>query len=182
MIEPEALAKLREHLPNNFEDVSLINRAMTHRSYLNENRETLEDNERLEFLGDSILGFIVAEWLYNNYPEKDEGFLTKVRAALVHTQQFAIFARRLEIGSALLLGKGEENAGGRDRDAILCDAFEALIAAMYLDCGIETVKSFIIPMLEGESEYIVRNHSEEDVKANCRNGLRQKDMLHQVIS
>lgn len=168
MIEPEALAKLREHLPNNFEDVSLINRAMTHRSYLNENRETLEDNERLEFLGDSILGFIVAEWLYNNYPEKDEGFLTKVRAALVHTQQFAIFARRLEIGSALLLGKGEENAGGRNRDAILCDAFEALIAAMYLDCGIENVKKFIIPMLEGESEFIVRNHSEEDVKSKLQ--------------
>lgn len=174
MIEPEALAKLREHLPNNFEDVSLINRAMTHRSYLNENRETLEDNERLEFLGDSILGFIVAEWLYNNYPEKDEGFLTKVRAALVHTQQFAMFARRLEIGSALLLGKGEENAGGRDRDAILCDAFEALIAAMYLDCGIETVKKFIVPMLEGESEHILLNHSEEDVKSKLQEWAQAK--------
>lgn len=177
MIEAEALAKLRQHLPNNFDDIWMINRAMTHRSFLNENRDALEDNERLEFLGDSILGFIVAEWLYKKFPEKDEGFLTKVRAALVHTQQFAIFARRLEIAPALLLGKGEENAGGRDRDAILCDAFEALIAAMYLNCGIETVKEFIIPLLEGESKQILRNHSEEDVKSHLQEWAQSKGFV-----
>lgn len=168
MIEPDGLAKLREHLPENFNNVFMLTRALTHRSFVNENREVLEDNERLEFLGDSILGFIVAEWLYNNFPEKDEGFLTKVRAALVHTQQLSAFARRIDLGPSLLVGRGEANAGGRDRDAILCDAFEALIAAIYLDCGLQTVKDFIIPLLELESEEILRSHSEEDVKSRLQ--------------
>ena len=168
MIEPDGLAKLREHLPENFNNIFMLTRALTHRSFLNENREVLEDNERLEFLGDSILGFIVAEWLYNNFPEKDEGFLTKVRAALVHTQQLSAFARRIDLGPSLLVGRGEANAGGRDRDAILCDAFEALIAAIYLDCGLQTVKDFIIPLLELESEEILRSHSEEDVKSRLQ--------------
>jgi len=168
MIEPDALAKLQEHLPGNFDNIFMLSRALTHRSYLNENREVLEDNERLEFLGDSILSFIVAEWLYHNFPEKDEGFLTKVRAALVHTQQLSSFARRIELGPALLLGKGEANAGGRKRDAILCDAFEALIAAIYLECGLTTVKEFIIPLFELESEEILKSHSEEDVKSRLQ--------------
>jgi ribonuclease-3 len=168
MIEPNALAKLREHLPENFDNIFMLTRALTHRSYLNENREVLEDNERLEFLGDSILSFIVAEWLYNNFPEKDEGFLTKVRAALVHTQQLSSFARRIELGPSLLLGRGEANAGGRNRDAILCDAFEALIAVIHLECGLQTVKDFIIPLLESESEEILRSHSEEDVKSRLQ--------------
>ncbi len=168
MIEPDGLAKLREHLPENFNNIFMLTRALTHRSFVNENREVLEDNERLEFLGDSILGFIVAEWLYNNFPEKDEGFLTKVRAALVHTQQLSAFARRIDLGPSLLVGRGEANAGGRDRDAILCDAFEALIAAIYLDCGLQTVKDFIIPLLELESEEILRSHSEEDVKSRLQ--------------
>ncbi|MDD4578946.1 MAG: ribonuclease III domain-containing protein, partial [Anaerolineaceae bacterium] len=107
MIEPGALANLRDHLPEKFDNIFMLTRALTHRSYMNENREVLEDNERLEFLGDSILSFIVAEWLYNNFPEKDEGFLTKVRAALVHTQQLSSFARSIELGPALLVGKGE---------------------------------------------------------------------------
>ena len=168
MIEPDALAKLRGHLPENFDNIFMLTRALTHRSYVNENKEVLEDNERLEFLGDSILSLIVAEWLYNNFPEKDEGFLTKVRAALVYTQQLSIFARQIELGPALLLGRGESNAGGRNRDAILCDAFEAMIAAIYLECGLQTVKDFIIPLLESESEEILRSHSEEDVKSRLQ--------------
>lgn len=168
MIEPDALSKLRGHLPENFDNIFMLTRALTHRSYVNENKEVLEDNERLEFLGDSILSLIVAEWLYNNFPEKDEGFLTKVRAALVYTQQLSIFARQIELGPALLLGRGEANAGGRNRDAILCDAFEAMIAAIYLECGLQTVKDFIIPLLESESEEILRSHSEEDVKSRLQ--------------
>jgi ribonuclease-3 len=168
MIEPDALAKLRGHLPENFDNIFMLTRALTHRSYVNENKEVLEDNERLEFLGDSILSLIVAEWLYNNFPEKDEGFLTKVRAALVYTQQLSIFARQIELGPALLLGRGEANAGGRNRDAILCDAFEAMIAAIYLECGLQTVKDFIIPLLESESEEILRSHLEEDVKSRLQ--------------
>lgn len=184
MIEPNALANLRQHLPAEFRNIFMITRALTHSSYLNENREVLEDNERLEFLGDSILNFVVAEWLYHLYPEKDEGFLTKVRAALVHTQQLSVFARRIELGPALLVGRGEANAGGRDRDAILCDAFEALIAAIYLDCGLATVSDFITPLLESESEEIFRSHAEEDVKSRLQEWAQAQGYpppLYQVV-
>jgi ribonuclease-3 len=168
MIEPAALEKLREFLPENCKDIFLLTRALTHRSYINENKHVLEDNERLEFLGDSILDFIVAEWLYNQFPEKKEGFLTKVRAALVHTQQLSEFARQIDLGQALLLGKGEDSAGGRDRDAILCDAFEALIAAIYIKTDIETTRKFLVPFLERESGKIIKNHAEEDVKSRLQ--------------
>ena len=164
MIELAALTNLRKHLPENFSDIFMLTRALTHRSYMNENKDVLEDNERLEFLGDAILNFIVAEWLYNHYPEKQEGFLTKVRAALVHTQQLSAFARKIELGPAILVGRGEASTGGRDRDAILCDAFEALIAAMYLDTDIQTVKNFIVPLLETESSEILNSHAEADDK------------------
>jgi len=168
MVESAGFVALREKLPQNFNNDFLLTRALTHRSYLNENKHMLEDNERLEFLGDSILNFIVAEWLYQNFPEKQEGFLTKVRAALVHTHQLSSFARKIDLGPALLVGKGEDSAGGRERDAILCDTFEALIAAIYLDTAIETVKEFIIPMFEAESEEILKSHGEEDVKSSLQ--------------
>lgn len=155
-------------LPVNFTDTFLFNRALTHRSFLNENRGSIEDNERLEFLGDSILGFIVAEWLYNNFPEKKEGFLTKIRAALVHTEQLSAFARQINLGSVLRLGKGEMAAGGSDRDAILCDAFEALLAAIYLSADLQTVKDFVLPMIQTEALKILETHGEEDVKSRLQ--------------
>ncbi|MGV7975927.1 MAG: ribonuclease III [Anaerolineaceae bacterium] len=165
MLDPRASAKFYDALPKQFKDNFLLTRALTHRSYLNENRSVLEDNERLEFLGDSILGYVVAEWLYNQFPEKNEGVLTKLRSALVHTQQLADFARKINLGYVLLLGHGEDQAGGRERNAILCDAFEALIAAMYINTDINTVKEFIYPFIEAEIHTILANHSEEDVKS-----------------
>ncbi|MGI6251149.1 MAG: ribonuclease III [Anaerolineaceae bacterium] len=165
MLNQPAGDTLRSYLPKNFDNVFLLERALTHRSYLNERRDALEDNERLEFLGDSILGFIVAEWVYHNFPEKKEGFLTKIRSALVHTGKLSELARSIELGPALLLGKGEVAAGGNDRDAILCDAFEALIAAMFLSTDLKTVRDFITPMLEKETEKILKERSEEDSKS-----------------
>jgi len=174
MLNTAAGKELKKNLPDNFiEDFYLI-RALTHRSYVNESRDVLEDNERLEFLGDSILNFLVAEWLYQSFPEKKEGFLTKVRSALVHTHQLSEFARKIGIGPALFLGKGEELAGGRDRDAILCDAFEALIAAMYLSTDIQTVRNFVHPLLEQESDNILQNHTEEDVKSRLQEWAQAK--------
>lgn len=163
-----ARSEFMSHLPANFKDTFLINRALTHRSYINENRGSIEDNERLEFLGDSILGFIVAEWLYNYFPEKKEGFLTKIRAALVHTQQLSAFARQINLGSVLRLGKGEMTARGYDRDAILCDAFESLLAAMYLSTDLQTVKDFVLPMIQTEALRIIETHAEEDVKSRLQ--------------
>ncbi len=169
-----AVQKLKDNLPKNFEDDFYLTRALTHRSYVNESRDALEDNERLEFLGDSILSFLVAEWLYQSFPEKKEGFLTKVRSALVHTHQLSEFARQIGVGPALFLGKGEELAGGRERDAILCDAFEALVAAMYLSTGLDTVRGFVYPFLEQESETILQNHMEEDVKSRLQEWAQAK--------
>lgn len=168
MLDPGASAKFYDALPKQFKDNFLLTRALTHRSYLNENRSVLEDNERLEFLGDSILGYVVAEWLYNQFPEKNEGVLTKLRSALVHTQQLADFARKINLGSVMLLGHGEDQAGGRERNAILCDAFEALIAAIYLNTDLTTVKDFIYPFLEDQIHIILANHSEEDVKSQLQ--------------
>lgn len=160
---PLSLAK-RLDLP--FKDYLLLSRALTHRSYLNEHPEALEDNERLEFLGDAVLDFVVGAWLYNRYPEMPEGDLTRMRSALVHTEQLADFARDVQLGGALRLGRGEIQGGGRDRDALLCDTFEAVIGALYLDSGINAVRDFIGPFLEEASEYILLHRKNEDSKSS----------------
>lgn len=148
-----------------FNNMLLLSRALTHRSFLNEHNNAVEDNERLEFLGDAILDFIVGAWLYNRYPEMPEGDLTRMRSSLVYTEQLANFARKLGMGRALRLGKGEAQAGGRERPALLCDAFEAVIGAIYLDRGIDAVRDFISPMLEEAAEEILASHSLDDPKS-----------------
>ena len=162
---PEQVSK-RLNLP--FENYFLLSRALTHRSYLNENKDAIEDNERLEFLGDAVLDFIVAEWLYNHYPEKPEGDLTRLRAALVHTDQLAKFAKEIKLGQALRLGRGEIQAGGRERLTLLCDAFEALIGALYLQGGIQAVNQFMMPLLENVVDEIFINHLDEDTKSRLQ--------------
>jgi ribonuclease-3 len=131
-----------------FSDKSLLLRALTHRSYLNEADLIYADNERLEFLGDAVLALIVAEWLYQRFPEQREGFLTAVRASLVRSEALAGYARRLGLGDFLLLGRGEHESGGRERDSILAAAFEALIGALYLDQGMAAVARFLWPLIE----------------------------------
>jgi len=166
LTEPPEHFSRRLNLP--FKDNFLLTRALTHRSYLNENKDAIEDNERLEFLGDAVLDFIVAEWLYNHYPEKPEGDLTRLRAALVHTDQLANFARKINLGRALRLGKGEVQAGGRDRTTLLCDAFEALIGALYIHGGIPEVNKFMVPLLIEVADIILRNHKDEDTKSRLQ--------------
>jgi ribonuclease-3 len=131
-----------------FKDPSLLRRALTHRSYLNEHPEAVEDNERLEYLGDAALDFITAAWIYNRHPEMNEGQLTRLRSALVRTEQLAAFAREIQLGEALFLGRGEDSTGGRGRDALLCAAFEALIGAYYLDAGLEAVIEYMEDRLQ----------------------------------
>lgn len=133
----ETPAEFASRILPGLRDIMLLSRALTHRSYLNEHPEALEDNERLEFLGDAVLDFVVGAWLYNRYPEMPEGDLTRMRSALVHTAQLAEFARRLEIGRAMRLGRGEIQAGGYERAGLLCDTFEAVIGALYLEKDIE---------------------------------------------
>jgi len=159
---PEELAS-RLNLP--FKNMMLLRRSLTHRSYINEHPESIEDNERLEFLGDAILDFMVGEWLYHRFPEMPEGDLTRMRSALVHTEQLAEFARQLDLGRGLRLGRGEVISGGRSRDALLCDEFEALVGALYLDAGLSSVEKFVYPLLESAAEDIIRNHKTEDPKS-----------------
>jgi len=148
-----------------FENFLLLSRALTHRSFLNENPEAIEDNERLEFLGDAILDFVVGAWLYNHFPEMAEGQLTRFRAALVNTDTLGLFGQEIDIGGALKLGKGEEENGGRSRMAMLCGSFEALIGAIYLDQGIPAVEKFMEGFLEPASEKILENHQDRDSKS-----------------
>jgi ribonuclease-3 len=131
-----------------FSNLALLTRALTHRSYVNENPDSLEDNERLEFLGDAVLDFVVGAWVYNRFPEMQEGELTKIRSAIVRNDQLAAFARRLKLGGALRLGRGEFASGGRQRDGLLGSLFEALIGAIYLDKGLSAVEKFVGPLLE----------------------------------
>lgn len=138
------LTKLEQGLGYTFRNKTLLENALTHSSYANENRERhLPDNERLEFLGDSILGFVVAEYLYRNFPDKPEGELTRIRADLVCERNLAEAAATIELGSYLLLGHGEELGGGRKRDSIVSDAMESVIAASFMDGGFAAAKEII---------------------------------------
>lgn len=134
-----------------FKDKSLLMRALTHSSYANE-RGTGLDNERLEFLGDSVLGFITAEYLFEHYKNKQEGELTQKRAYAVCEKTLFEYAQKIDLGNMILLGKGEEHTGGRRRPSVVSDAFEALIAAIYLDGGIEEAKKFVLPFIEIATE------------------------------
>lgn len=138
------LTKLEQGLGYTFRNKALLENALTHSSYANENRERhLPDNERLEFLGDSILGFVVAEYLYRNFPDKPEGELTRIRADLVCERNLAEAAATVELGSYLLLGHGEEQGGGRKRDSIVSDAMESVIAASFMDGGFAAAEEII---------------------------------------
>ena len=135
---------IEEKLDYNFKSQSLLINALTHSSYANENRgRSCESNERLEFLGDSVLGLVVADALYSRFPELPEGRMTRMRAQLVCEESLHRVASELGLGEYMRLGRGEEHTGGRNRTSILADAVEALIAAMYLDGGMDIARAFI---------------------------------------
>lgn len=159
-----------------FKNQMLLARALTHRSYINENPHALEDNERLEFLGDAVLDFIVGAWLYHHYPEMAEGELTLVRTALVRTEQLAEFARQIDLGRAIRLGQGEIVSGGRMRNALLCAGFEALIGGLYLDQGIEAVELFFEPYLSRAVEKILVGGHPRDPKSTLQEWTQARGM------
>jgi ribonuclease-3 len=134
-----------------FRDEKLMENALTHSSYANERGKSRAfSNERLEFLGDSVLGFVTAEYLFEKYPSRPEGEMTRIRAELVCEHSLAATAEALELGSVLLLGKGEEQSGGRTRKSILADAVEALLAAIYIDGGMEPARAFVLDHILAE--------------------------------
>lgn len=138
------MEQLQNNLGYHFKNPALLARALTHSSYANERRVDTGDNERLEFLGDSVLGFITAEYLFANHRDFPEGELTKLRAYAVCEKSLFSYAEEIGLGHYLKLGKGEERTGGRTRPSVLSDAFEAVIAAIYLDGGIDEAKKFVL--------------------------------------
>ena len=137
------MKSLEEKLGYTFQNRELLENALTHSSCANESRGKLQSNERLEFLGDSILGMVVADYLYRHHPDLPEGELTRTRAALVCEESLVEVARELNLGAYLRLGKGEEAGGGRERPSIRADAVEAVLAAVYLDGGIGSARKII---------------------------------------
>lgn len=141
--------KLESKISYTFKQKQLLELALSHSSYANEHKsQGIESNERLEFLGDSVLGVICAELLYNQFRDKPEGELTKIRSSMVCEPALYNYAKAIDLGSFLMLGHGEQSSGGRNRPSILADSFEALIAAIFLDGGIESAKAFVLPFLK----------------------------------
>lgn len=161
----DSYAAFQQKIGFSFQDETLLQRALTHRSYLNEVPDhPYPHNERLEFLGDAIIDFIVGEYLFHQSPTMREGDLTLLRARLVSEEALASFAVQLELGQEVLMGRGEEVNGGRTRPALLADSFEALVAAMYLDQGMQAVMAWVQPLLVPVVEQLMAQGSGKDAR------------------
>ncbi len=161
--------ELETKLGVKFNDISLLEKAFTHRSYLNEHRgDSLENNERLEFLGDAVLELIISSDLYRNYPDKPEGELTNIRAAVVRTESLAEESRALGFGQYLRMSKGEEDSGGKDKDYLLANTFEAVLGAIYLDQGFDTCVSYLGKTLLHKVSNIIENNLFIDPKTQAQ--------------
>ncbi|MBW2732189.1 MAG: ribonuclease III [Deltaproteobacteria bacterium] len=169
----ETREELGKQLGYRFRDDELLERALTHRSFVNEQgcEERCTHNERLEFLGDAVVGVSVAHFLMLNLPQAREGRLTKTRAAVVSEAGLSEAARRLGLGSCLRLGKGEEQGGGREKPSILCDAFEALVGAIYLDSDYETAREVVLRQLEDLLRAALRGDLDHDFKTRLQERL-----------
>lgn len=152
-------------------DRQLLEQALTHRSYVNENTEAKEHNERLEFLGDAVLGFVVGKLLYTLYPHMSEAQLTRLRSKLVDESQLSKLGKQLNLGNIMLLGKGAEKDKGRENLSLLNDTFEAIIGAYFLDAGIEAVRSYLEPLFTSLSAGLVDNqpHNEATNFVDAKN-------------
>ena len=170
------LSDLQHRIAYTFKDPELLERALTHKSYANENRVPYH-NERLEFLGDTVLSLVVSEYLMKTCPDSTEGDLSRFRAAVVSEPALAIIAREIGIGGHLLLGKGEEQTGGRNKDSLLADCLEALIASVYLDSGKEAAESLVLRFFESVIKQTCSTGGTRDYKTElqelCQDQLKQ---------
>lgn len=178
MLEHGALQAI---LGVNFKDGSLLQQALVHRSYLNENPAMhLVSNERLEFLGDAVLGFVVADELYTRFPDSSEGELTKLRAALVRGETLSRIASSLQLGEYLFLGHGEEESGGRSRPRNLSCALEAVIGAVFLDRGFDIARDFILKLLDDEVDVVVEDKLTDDYKSRLQQVIQSEQKITPV--
>lgn len=155
-------------------DRKLLEEALTHRSYLNETAEKISSNERLEFLGDSILSFVVSDYLFSKYPDYNEGKLTNLRSLLVNTKMLAILAKECDLGSKLRLSKGEEESGGRNNQSLLADTFEAYLGALFMDQGLDVAKDFIYKMVIPEADKFIKKNMLKDPKSRLQELIQSK--------
>ena len=175
------MLELEKKLNYTFRDRKLLSEALSHSSYANEHRAAgLKSNERLEFLGDAVLGFVSADFLYRKHPDLPEGELTRIRAALVCEESLYEVAQTLHLGDYLLLGKGAESGGGRRRPSILADAVEAVLAAVYLDGGIEKARALIHRVLLDKGQEEVVESRRRDCKTELQELVQRKpnQVLH----
>lgn len=171
------LQELQKRLDYSFKDPALLERALTHSSFAYETKSGLEDEiakdyESMEFLGDSILGFLISEHLFLNHPSRSEGELSKIRSFLVSANHLASLSQELDLGAFLRLGRGEEKTGGRKKKALLADLFESLIAAIYLDGGFEPTRRFVFSRFSSRLEEI----AEEQLDFQDRKSLLQEEL------
>ena len=164
----EDVEAFQDQLDYHFQDEALLLRALTHSSYVNEHPEAGPDNQRLEFLGDAVLGLAVADWVFRRYLEFKEGEMTRLRAALVQEATIARFAVQLTLGEVLRLGRGEAEGGGRERVANLGDAFEALVGALYLDGGLAPVRRVLYQLIEPAATAILDAEADKDAKSRLQ--------------
>lgn len=161
-----------------FKQTKLLGQALVHRSYLNESKnKNISSNERLEFLGDTVLGFIVSEWLYEDFPNCSEGTLTNLRSALVKTESLAKIAQKLELGKYLLLSRGEIDSGGQQNPSLLANCLEAIIGAIFLDRNLKAVKLFIKPQLKPILDKLLKAGELKDGKSLLQERLQAKHKI-----
>jgi ribonuclease-3 len=169
---------------NLFKNKDLYLQALTHRSWVNENNKERGTNERLEFLGDAVLEFIVSKHIYERFPDKEEGFLTALRANLVNTKNLSLVAKRLNLGNEIFLSKGEEDGGGRENASLLADTVEAIIGALFLDSGVDSANKFILENILVEAEAMSRKPL-KDPKSLLQEKVQSKNLSapkYQVVS
>jgi len=165
---------LQKTLGYTFSDIRLLNKALTHKSYVNERSEFLKHNERFEFLGDSVLDVLVSDYLVSEFSDYAEGTLSKIRAAVVNETCLADLARKIELGKYLLLGKGEDFSGGRNKSSILADAFEAVAGALFRDGGLESASQVFLPLLKGEISNFSHSWDFRDFKSELQEYTQNK--------
>lgn len=170
----EELASLQNRIKYEFSDLKLLNKALTHKSYANEKNKIIKHNERLEFLGDSVLDILVSDYLVHKYNDFAEGTLSKIRAAVVNETCLAKLAKKIELGDYLLLGRGEDLSGGREKPSILADAFEALAGAVFRDARLDAASNIFLPLLVEEIKKTAESWSFRDFKSDLQEYTQNK--------
>ncbi len=168
------LTSLQEDLGYQFKDINLLVKALTHKSYVNEKNESIRDNERLEFLGDSVLDLMVSDYMVEKYTHYTEGALSKIRASVVNEGFLAALSRKISLGKYLLLGRGEDLSGGRNKNSLLANTFEALAGAIYRDSNFETSCQVLLPLLEKEINEYADTCQFQDHKSDLQEYTQEK--------